>query len=1087
MWNSKDCLVRIAMILLIVFTALFLALSAQAASPAPSYPTDRFIVKFFDLSVCANDIITKNGKFADFLPDNSDSIDKLNKQYKVSSAEALFPGCQADRSQAIDPKHPLYNVYIFKIPQGSNIEEVIRAYSADEHVQYAQPDHNMKLAAVTGGTFVPAWNLAKINAQAAWTVSQGKDVVVAVIDTGVDFNHPDLQGHFWINVPEQQINGVDDDGNGFVDDVNGYNFVDGTSAPIDSKGHGTRVAGIIAGALNNNGAGGVAPEAKLMILKGFNSDTQQGNDSTLAQAIIYAAQNGAKIINSSWYYSSPCPINNLIQDAVKFAYQSGCLVVFAAGDNNDDIANYSPNNMKEVMAVSSSAQDDISKVASSNFGASIDVAAPGVNILAPTIGENYDISSGTSLAAAQVSGLAALIASLNPTFTNEEIRQIIRASSADVTGTGFEQNFGYGRIDAANALKITKPVAIKIARPYNNYNFDLSLPTIKLNGSAYGPGFTDYQIETRKVGSQTWDLVAGPFNVPVQDNVIAEIPTDTWSAGAYDIRAISQSGEWEFTDMTRINVLAAAPLVKQITEDDYNQTNLAISGDWAAWEDTRDVQRDIYAMNMNTKEEVRVTIDPTRQSLPSISGNIVVWSDYRSGQRDVYGFNLSTKEEFPVCINIADQRNPVVSGSNVVWEDYRNGNSDVFLYDIISKTEKQITTSGAKILRPKIDGNIIVWEDYRNGNADIYAFDLATGKESQLSSLATDDLYPDVNGNIVVWQSFVDGYWRIMMYNMTTAVTTQLSTGTTTDHNATINNTKIAWWRNDGTEHIVAYDLTSKQIINITPTTFLTRPPVADGTSIAWVEYRNNNWDIFRYKDNEPPTLNSIGDKSVVQNQKLQFSVSASDPDNDKMILSAKLQNGDAISTLAATLTDQGNGTAAFAWTPATVGQFYFVFSVTDVNGATDQKMINVTVTAPVVVPPPPPVPPEPPKTDTISKLLMPVKGSVIKSDKVTFEWEKIKNAKYYALMIGTSAGSGNLLSRSFNHERFKASTHIIPLNGKAVYVRLYTYINGKWLFNDYVFQTQKVTAKKEPEKNLKAKHLDFNQISGFLQSVSRR
>ncbi|MBF0479018.1 MAG: S8 family serine peptidase [Candidatus Omnitrophica bacterium] len=1077
MWNFQDCIGRVIIRIFLICGLLFIATFARSSTSVPSYPTDRFIVKFHELDTCANDILTKKGKFADFFGDRSDSIDLLNKQYKVSSATALFSECQAKRIQKPGQKNPLKNVYIFKVPKGTNIEEVTQAYSADDHVAYAQPDHAMKLAALQiPDAYIPAWSLAKINAPAAWQISQGQDVVVAVIDTGVDFTQPDLQGHFWTNPLESPDNGQDDDNNGYIDDIHGFDFVNTTGAPIDTNGHGTRVAGIISGALNTNGAGGVAPLAKLMILKGFDSATQQGNDSALAQAMIYAADNGAKIINSSWYYPTPCPTNALIEQAVKYAYQSGALVIFAAGDNNDDVLKYSPNNMKEIMAVSSTASDDMNKVASSNFGMSINVAAPGVNILSPTVGGIYDYASGTSLAAAHISGVAALIASQNPSFSNEEIRQTILASSTDISGTGFSTTFGHGRVDAAKALQVAAPLVTQITAPANNFYLDLSSDTFDIQGSAFGHSFTDYRLEYRVSGTIGWDLLAGPFIQPVQNNLLAQIPSHNFQPGIYDLRVTANSNNFEFFDITRIQVLAATPFIHQITSDIGDQLYPSISGDWMAWGDNSYGQTEITAYNIKSKKQQRLTFNPASKEMPSVDGNTVVWEDRRNGTWDIYGYDLAANQELPIVTLPGNQRFPSISNNKIVYQDDRNGGADIYLYNLNTRTEQRITTAAGKHQQPKIWNNIIVWADSRNGNWDIYMYDLNTLLEKQISTATTNDTTPNVASNIIVWQESVANWWQIFMYDVTTQVTTQLTSDAAHHYAPSISGNKIVWRTSATTgKNIIIYDLTAKTSTPITQYVFNRGDPVINNNNIAWSERRNNNADIFLFKENHPPVLNALSDKTVTANQPLSFTVSASDEDNDKLTMIAKQQNGDLVTTLGAQWTDQGNGTATFEWTPPQAGSYFLVFSAADPLNAIASQMITITVTAPVVIVPPPPPVPQP----TISKLLEPTAGTVIKDEEVKFIWEKVKNVKAYGLKIGTSVGSGDIFNKFFKKDRTHKIIKEIPLNGKPVYVRLYTCIDGKWLYMDYVYQTQK------PAKKTKSCAVNAQSVASLSHIVN--
>jgi subtilisin family serine protease len=271
-----------------------------------------------------------------------------------------------------------------------------------------------------------AWGLSMTDAQKAWRVSQGsKDVVVAVIDTGVDANHPDLKNNLWVNPGETGLdanghdkatNGIDDDGNGFVDDVHGWNFVHNTNNLTDTHGHGTHIAGII-GAEGGNGIGisGVSPHVSLMILKYYDPNSHSNDNlKNTVQALNYAVKMGANIINYSGGGLSPSPDERA---AIVQAMHKGILVVAAAGNekSNSDVSKYYPADYGLPNIVSVTAINKKKMVLpSSNWGVStVHIAAPGNDILSTLPGGQYGYMTGTSQATAFVSGVAALIMANN--------------------------------------------------------------------------------------------------------------------------------------------------------------------------------------------------------------------------------------------------------------------------------------------------------------------------------------------------------------------------------------------------------------------------------------------------------------------------------------------------------------------------------------------------------------------------------------------------------------------------------------------------------------------------------------------------
>ncbi|MGB3493119.1 MAG: S8 family peptidase [Elainellaceae cyanobacterium] len=299
----------------------------------------------------------------------------------------------------------------------------------------------------TGGTVD-----ADIDATEAWDISTGQDVVVAVIDSGVDYTHPDLAQNMWVNTGETPNNGIDDDGNGFVDDYYGYDFANDDSDPFDDDGHGTHVAGTIAAVGDNDiGVVGVAPNAKIMALK-FLDASGFGETFDAIQAIEYAILMGADISNNSWggsFYSAA------LEDAIAAANDAGQLFVTAAGNsssNNNIFPSYPANyDFDNVISVASTdANDELSWF--SNVGStSVDLAAPGSDIYSTIPGGGYASFNGTSMASPHVAGVAALLLAQNPDLTASEIKQKI-LDSVDPLDALDGLTASGGRLNAYNAL-----------------------------------------------------------------------------------------------------------------------------------------------------------------------------------------------------------------------------------------------------------------------------------------------------------------------------------------------------------------------------------------------------------------------------------------------------------------------------------------------------------------------------------------------------------------------------------------------------------------------------------------------------------
>jgi len=311
-----------------------------------------------------------------------------------------------------------------------------------------------------GGFFLPPgaslrWGLSAINAPEAWQVTLGsEDIVVAVIDSGIDRSIPALADRMWRNPDEIPHNGIDDDGNGYVDDVYGWAFRDGDPDSLSGTpihGHGTFVAGLIAAAFDAaTGAGGVAPRVRLMDLRFldsralfYSSDWRQ-----LAAAIDYAVEEGARVINLSVYAKLTPPA--YVRDALRRAVAHGVLVVGIAGNDGTDRIGYF-GAWPEVLAVA--AVDRYGRPARfSNRGPEVDLAGPGVQVVSFAPGGELITGSGTSFAAPHVAGTAALLLSLHPDLGLEELVELLTGSAVDLDAPGPDPATGAGLVDAGAAI-----------------------------------------------------------------------------------------------------------------------------------------------------------------------------------------------------------------------------------------------------------------------------------------------------------------------------------------------------------------------------------------------------------------------------------------------------------------------------------------------------------------------------------------------------------------------------------------------------------------------------------------------------------
>jgi subtilisin family serine protease len=298
------------------------------------------------------------------------------------------------------------------------------------------------------------WALADpgaIGASEAWTQSDGSGVLVAVLDTGIQLNHPDLAANVWTNPNEVPGNGIDDDKDGVVDDVHGANMFDLSANVNDDNGHGTHVAGIVAARQNNGiGGSGLAPAAKILPVKVLDAN-MSGNTDTLALGIRYAVDRGAKILNVSVNTDASTEV---VTSAVAYAGAHGAIIVASAGNNsrNIDLTPSYPASLPDPAVFSIAAEDDTGLLWNgSNTGPlSVDVAAPGDHIVSTANGSSYQSRTGTSAAAPFVSASLALLSSVRPDLPMSELRAAISATAHRTTL--LSSLLGGGRLDVGAAM-----------------------------------------------------------------------------------------------------------------------------------------------------------------------------------------------------------------------------------------------------------------------------------------------------------------------------------------------------------------------------------------------------------------------------------------------------------------------------------------------------------------------------------------------------------------------------------------------------------------------------------------------------------
>lgn len=395
------------------------------------------------------------------------------------------------------------------------------------------------------------WHSRAIKADLAWDLSRGTNLpIVAVIDTGVNTAHPDLAGNIWQNSSEIAGNSVDDDGNGFVDDVNGWDFVSNDPIPNDVNGHGTACAGLVA-AVQDNAIGpcGVAPRARIMSLKAGN-DSGYFYDTANIGCYLYAANNGARVLSMSFFSDR---VSAPEQSAMAYAVSRGVLPIAAAGNDSTNYPYY-PGAYENVMSVAALDQQ-LSKAGFSNFGSWVDVAAPGVSLRSTTASGGYTSGfGGTSGACPQVAGLAALLMGAVPTATSSQVRDVIEDTCVPKSQAPFGEYANYGMVDCQAALVAlqagtwaAKPTVVRWASP-------LGLGFVKSSRDRqrsviYGRGFLNGTVRVLNASNVPMSASVfrdriefsyrstdkGPYQVQRNGVTIATIPVPAAGATGYPL------------------------------------------------------------------------------------------------------------------------------------------------------------------------------------------------------------------------------------------------------------------------------------------------------------------------------------------------------------------------------------------------------------------------------------------------------------------------------------------------------------------------------------------------------------------------
>ncbi len=518
----------------------------------------------------------------------------------IGNAQRILPN---RNSNTLSTKNTFGLDRIIILPLDKNIraDSIASLVSKFAEIEYAEPNHITHidlLAKPNDSLYNEQWAHTAMDVLGAWKTTQGDSTIhIGFVDTGVEWNHPDLIGQFAVN-PLEDINhnglfdawssnekhldargnlvsgdldGIDQDRNGYIDDVIGYDFVDQENInfgdaqtrdaiPFDEEphSHGTAVSSVIAAIANNKiGIAGIAPKCKLVALRAFDA-TGNAEDDDIASAIIYAANNGVRILNLSFGDVVP---SMLQRDAIRYASAQGVLVVASSGNAGGDGRHY-PSDVDECISVGMTTRDqDGNEVIAveSQHGEAMDLIAPGGGIKVLSVG-GYQVLSGTSFSAPAVAAVAGLILASHPKASNNDLRTILESTTDDQFPLGFDHTHANGRVNAKRAVEFVGGATLKIASPHTDDAFHIgALATIR--GTVASPLFKYWTISYAAGLNPDADItnpvrwiVIDSGDKQILNNTLTQFNTKNLASGTYTLR-LAMNTSYSRTIEERMNIV----------------------------------------------------------------------------------------------------------------------------------------------------------------------------------------------------------------------------------------------------------------------------------------------------------------------------------------------------------------------------------------------------------------------------------------------------------------------------------------------------------------------------------------------------
>ena len=1038
-------------------------LAASAGAPAARPP--EILVRLHAegphaVADCAASRWRRGERLAGATRDASPSLDTLHAELGVRRINALFRRPDARpfdaqraalrerwerrrralparaRARAQEPPE-LSHVYRIALAPGSDPAAAAARYAADPHVVWAQPNFAVALDATAndpffsssgswGQPYLDLWGLHRVNAPAGWDLARGEGIVAAVVDSGVDVEHPDLAANIWVNpgedldgdgraMPSDQ-NGVDDDANGYVDDLNGFDFANSVDAnedgdfedpgdvsdadPFDDSGHGSHVAGTLAAVANNGiGIAGVAPQARIMALKGFPA-SGEAPDDVLARAMVYAIENGARVINNSWSCNPRCPRNPLIEDASALAVSMGVVVVTSAGNRSDDVQFYSPKNRRLNIVVAASIEDD-SRAHFSNSGFLLDVIAPGGGaLLGPgiypdrailstrssgtpdegdgglfTLDGAYWRISGTSMAAPHVAGIAALILSARPQLGFEDVRGVLRRSARDLGPPGHDRESGAGLADAFAALGSEPPsVAAHFTQPESGAIVVPRRAAVPIHAVLTGEPVS-VQLS---VGAGSDPVAFEPL--PLRPDYSGEGELARWDVaaredGPYVLRLEVSGGDGAaVVEFVPFSLERNRP--RRISSLGPAASAPSISGSLVAWESPRELDgeppgheplgREIFVSDWRSGDEWRAVSGPGEQREPEISGERLAWFDDREVRHEIRSCRLARREEANevgrlcrdalAAAGAAERIGLAVSGDRLIWSEGDGGPAQQLRgcrWRGGRCRALALPSSAGRQTDPLLDRAGLWWLDWTSFPPPLVRCTGGTfgSCEPQLVATRRAVLAFHASGSLLAWRTgdAVDPpLFACRVAADGSCARTQVATLSQAS-TFTVSGNRVVWDApgpgGDSDVFFCEHDPDTGEcpVQRITGSAAEQRRPDVSGARVVWEDDREGELAIFGI---ELPSLAPLADRVLQAGRTLRVAVRASDPARGGLRLSAAFADGAPLESRGARFEDLGNGSGVFRWTPGTsdVGEHRVRVEARSKGGLASRRTLRIEV-----------------------------------------------------------------------------------------------------------------------------------------------